>query len=301
MEAGMPGLIARVVGSTLVPLALPAMRRCWPSDRYLWPLSLMHGQASKDADRDVSLRTADGVKMLLRTGGYPDCAMHHGVFEVRTVRLLRELLEPGDTVVDVGGNIGWFSLISASLVGPSGRVHAFEPLPANVRRFRANLVENGFEHVTIHEVGAGDVEGRFEIHSFESGGDERHMLASLRPVMEGGKRIDCRVRRLDDALRDVAACKVMKLDIEGAEVMAIRGATEFIRTRRPHLIVEFNADTLRAFGEDPLTLHDAVKAIEPGYRLFAVDGFVRSELSRDDVAAWRSDRHRNVWFKPPGA
>ena len=89
----MEGVVSRMLGSTLVPLALPVMRRCWPSDRYLWPLSLMNGRMRKGADRDVSLRTADGVTMLLRTGEYPDCAMHHGVFELRTVKLLRTLLQ----------------------------------------------------------------------------------------------------------------------------------------------------------------------------------------------------------------
>lgn len=295
----MAGLVSRVLGSTLVPIALPVMRRCWPSDRYLWPLSLMNGRTRRGADTDVSLRTADGVKMLLRTREYPDCAMHHGVFEHRTVKLLRTLLEPGDVVVDVGGNIGWFSLIAASLVGPSGHVHALEPLPANIRRFRDNIAENDFDNVTIHEMGAGDVEGHVDIHSFESGDDERHMLASLRPVMAGGRKIACRVGRLDDELRDVASCRLMKLDIEGAEVMAVRGATEFIATRKPHLIVEFNADTLRAFDESPLSLHDAVMRIEPGYRVYEVDGFRRTALSRDDVAAWTDQRCRNLWFRPP--
>lgn len=297
----MAGLVSRVLGSTIVPIALPVMRGVWPSDKYLWPLALMHGQTRSDANKDVSLRTADGVKMLLRTREYPDCAMFHGVFEVRTAKLLRELLKPGDTVVDVGGNIGWFSLISAALVGPSGQVHAFEPLPANVKRFQANIGENGFKHITIHEMGAGDSEGQFEIYSFDTGADDRHMLASLRPVMDGGKKIACRVRRIDDELQGVQSCKVMKLDIEGAEVMAIRGGSEFIRTRKPHIIVEFNADTLKAFNESPLTVFDAIMKIEPGYRLYAVDGFSRAQLSRDDVNAWKTEHYRNVWFKPPGA
>lgn len=285
----------------MVPLALPVMRRCWPSDRYLWPLSLMNGRTRKGADREVSLRTADGVTMLLRTGEYPDCAMHHGVFELRTVKLLRTLLRPGDLVVDVGGNIGWFTLIAASLVGSAGSVHAFEPLPANISRFRANIAENGFGNVTIHEMGAGDAEGRFDVHSFESGDDERHMLASLRPVMPGGRRIPCRVGRLDDELRDVVSCRLMKLDVEGAEVMAIRGGAEFIATRKPHLIVEFNADTLEAFGESPLSLHDAVMSIDHGYRLHEIDGFGQTALSRDDVATWSHRRCRNLWFRPPGS
>jgi FkbM family methyltransferase len=137
--------------------------------------------------------------------------MLYGVFEIKTVQLMRSLLKQGDTVIDVGANVGWFSLLTAKIVGPSGKVHAFEPLPQNQRRLQANMDKNGLKNISLHPVGAGEADGEFEFYSFEN-----DMLASLRPVMEGGTKIKCQVRTLDQELRDVQSCKVFKIDIEGA-------------------------------------------------------------------------------------
>ena len=140
----MAGALSQIIGKTLAPVAL------------------MQGSARSDAAQEVWSATPDGIQLLLRPGIYPDCAMLYGVFEIKTVQLMRSLLKQGDTVIDVGANVGWFSLLTAKIVGPSGKVHAFEPLPQNQRRLQANMDKNGLKNISLHPVGAGEADGEFE-------------------------------------------------------------------------------------------------------------------------------------------
>ena len=292
----MAGALSQIIGKTLAPVALPLMRSLWPSDKYLWPVALMQGSARSDAAQEVWSATPDGIQLLLRPGIYPDCAMLYGVFEIKTVQLMRSLLKQGDTVIDVGANGGWFSLLTAKIVGPSGKVHAFEPLPQNQRRLQANMDKNGLKNISLHPVGAGEADGEFEFYSFEN-----DMLASLRPVMEGGTKIKCQVRTLDQELRDVQSCKVFKIDIEGAEAMALRGGTDFIRRTKPHIVVEFNVDALKAFGESPASITKLIRSIDSAYEPFTIDGFSHKPITQSRIDTWNNRIYENVWFKPKGS
>lgn len=149
-------------------------------------------------------------------------------------------VQPSMTVFDVGANVGFYCAISARLVGPDGKVVAFEPLPDNVRMIAHNASLNSFRHVSIQELALGKENGhtKFAVSSDPNWG----MLASVgAPAGLVGER-DVRVARLDSLIREgsVPRPDLMKIDVEGAEVDVLEGATETLTTARPILFIDLH-------------------------------------------------------------
>jgi len=137
---------------------------------------------------------------------------NHHHFEIE---FLLDRIEEGDTVVDIGANIGLYSLCLAEKVGREGRVFALEPHPGNCRLLRKNLAVNGLENVTIIEKAASDVTGPARLY-LANDSDSLHRLhrSSLcRHSME------VETIRLDDCFQDTDdQISLLKLDVEGAEL-----------------------------------------------------------------------------------
>ncbi|HTD65130.1 MAG TPA: FkbM family methyltransferase [Candidatus Limnocylindria bacterium] len=154
---------------------------------------------------------------------------------------MRSLLRAGMTVCDVGANIGVFSLFAAKLVGPQGRVIAFEPIPANVETLRANILLNRLSNVTLLEKAAAETSGRMEIHLSSLCGC--HSLVS-KPEASAGKVLFVETVRLEE-LAECASIDLLKIDAEGAEIAVLRS----LGARRPrHLILEYNGARAKAAG-----------------------------------------------------
>ena len=115
----------------------------------------------------------------LNLAEYPDCSMAFGLYELDTARVLKRLLRPGDHFIDGGANIGYFTLLAARLVGPAGRVDAFEPLPENHARLLAHLDLNGLaDRVRVHRLALSDRAGEAVIHRL-SGPTNNHGSSTL--------------------------------------------------------------------------------------------------------------------------
>lgn len=166
-----------------------------------------------------------------------------GTYEPELQAVLRELIKPGMVAYDVGANIGYVTLLLARAVAETGRVCAFEALPANVERLRANLRLNGMEaRVTIFPAAVTASEGplRFLVHA--SGGM--------------GKAAGSAGRRADDYLSEITVAgisldefvytkgntppQVIKMDIEGGEVMALPGMRRLLIEARPLMLMELH-------------------------------------------------------------
>jgi FkbM family methyltransferase len=136
---------------------------------------------------------------------------------------LSTVLEPAMTFIDVGANIGDFSLIAARLVGATGRVLAFEPDPANCRLIKMSVAANHYPNVEIHELALSDRDGQAILHL-----GDRHAWNSLIPGLrqrEAGELV-VNTRALDALLdeRGNPPVHAMKIDVEGAELSVLRGA-----------------------------------------------------------------------------
>jgi FkbM family methyltransferase len=157
-------------------------------------------------------------------------------------RAMAALVRPGDVAVDVGANWGVHTLLLSRLVGPRGRVLSLEPLPRAFEALRWHLDANGCRNVTPMPVALGDFDGtaRFVPGASHSQG----VLAAARPGA-GGDPADgfpVTLRTLDSLVQELGlrAVRLVKIDVEGAESMVLRGAARTLERFRPHLIVDLH-------------------------------------------------------------
>ncbi len=153
-----------------------------------------------------------------------------GTYESQKQRVLSSLLKPGETFFDVGANVGFYTLLGSRLVGPSGQVVAFEPLPANLRYLVEHLRINRVANVELITAAVGKTKDRLR---FAEAGSPS--MGRIDP--EGGLDVD--VLSLDGlvAAGAVRPPDLIKMDIEGGEVGALKGAREILATHRPQILL----------------------------------------------------------------
>lgn len=206
--------------------------------------------------RDVLRRFSRGGRLRVREGDLVFVGpveswrvlsqIEAGGLEAYELELFRTALEPGMTVLDVGANIGYYAAHAARAVGPTGRVHAFEPDPRTAESLRENMLLNGLSNVTVHEnavsAGAGSRElilsGTASHSGFRRTMDEDTIVGST----------TVKTVALDDVL-DGASVDVMKMDVEGEEPFVLRGMERTLAASpRLRLFVELAPITLEAAG-----------------------------------------------------
>lgn len=204
-------------------------------------------------DQAMPCETAYGFRMLASPRDYMSFGIYfYGEYDRRMSDLLQRFISPGDTCWDVGAGIGWFSLLMARCVGERGRVDAFEALPANAMRVRQNVSLNGFDQIRLHEVAVSDTPGT--IHFQPPVADDADVPApehcsgighiTTTPAADS-LRIEATTL---DAVADregIRSLHLIKMDIEGAEVAALRGGERTLRKHRPIVAIEYNRATLR--------------------------------------------------------
>ena len=170
--------------------------------------------------------------------------MYFGIDEPWIAALAHQYVKPGDIVYDIGAHIGYTSLLFLRSVGSTGFVHAFEILPSVATTFFQQTMDaNGFTNVVVHPVGLSNEEQTIQLSAGET------MMASLSGANSDGRKAEqCKTTRLDQfiARQGLPIPSLMKIDIEGAEVDCLMGASDTITRHRPVLIVEFHSlDLLR--------------------------------------------------------
>ena len=158
-------------------------------------------------------------------------------YEPFLTRLFEQLLRPGMQVLDVGANMGYFSLLSASLVGESGRVYSWEPSPSNVKMLLASQLANGFKNVEIVQAAAGRRSGLLNYFPNFSNGMVSE-IGQVRPEQAFAAETVMALR-IDDVLPRDAKIDFVKIDVEGFEYEALNGAMEMLRRCRPMIVSEF--------------------------------------------------------------
>ncbi|MCZ7634284.1 MAG: FkbM family methyltransferase [Phycisphaerales bacterium] len=187
-------------------------------------------------------------------------------------------VRPGDECIDGGANIGLVTLHMAGCVGPTGRVHAFEPGPKPLERLRWHVEHNRLTHVVVHAEGLSDEPATLE---YKRPGFDNLANGTLGAVPEryGDAVFDrqrVRVVRGDDVI-DTHGDRPLfiKLDVEGFEHKALQGFRNTIESRSPAVLLEVNGEMLDANGSTPEAVHDELARL--GYVAFALDrsGFRR--------------------------
>ena len=151
-----------------------------------------------------------------------------GRYEVEKHKALETFLKPGNTFIDVGANKGDFSLLAAKLIGTDGRVLAFEPEPTNCKWIIKSIIKNGYKNITLYDIALSDQNGQVELFLGEKSG--WHTIVKGQKCHDGGV-INVRARTLDSVLEDVDfndQIDVMKIDVEGAELQVLKGASDIL-------------------------------------------------------------------------
>jgi FkbM family methyltransferase len=168
---------------------------------------------------------------------------------------LSEHLKSGETFYDVGANIGFFTLLGARLVGESGAVVAFEPLPENVRQLERNVMLNQLANVRIVAEAVADVAS--EERTFWLGANaEARNAGRLVDGDSEGQTVRVPVTTIDAAMatNGLRPPSLMKIDVEGEEIAVLRGAVQTLSRYRPLLLVEVHwiNDAFAAFADAEL-------------------------------------------------
>jgi FkbM family methyltransferase len=162
-----------------------------------------------------------------------------GTYEPEFSTALSQYLRSGDTCVDVGGNLGYYSLLMASFVGPTGRVITFEPVQENLAVLKENIAVNGLRNVEFVNSALGSQPGVMSLIRSEAGSVSA--TPSIRGyAVEGAQvSIEVPVNTLDAFLEEKGwRPSVIKIDVEGAELEVLRGAVNTLRVARPAVLLE---------------------------------------------------------------
>ena len=184
-----------------------------------------------------------------------------GFWEAEVTRLFSDTLQPGDHAVDVGANLGYFTLLSSTLVGERGKVVSIEASPYNFSRLQRNLELNGIENVQALNIGAWDREDTLTLTTDEQGSGTATLAESETDSARRSEQIP--VAPLDSVLElDLEKLRLIKIDVEGAESHAISGLTRTLRSaRRVKVICEIDPGAISKLGSSVDQLCDRMKAL----------------------------------------
>ena len=285
----------------LAEAALRAYTRVAPTERGGYRLARLARRLRAPGERRDLFRTPHGFSLELDLACYPDCTMAHGLYELDTVRVIRRLLRPGDHFVDGGANVGYFTMLAALLVGAGGRVDAFEPQPENRARLEGHLRRNGLaDRVRVHAEALSDAAGTATIHRFV-GDQGNHGTASLfaGDGAVSSSSVDVPTVRMDEALGADASPALVKLDVEGAEALAIAGMTGLLRgPRPPAVILEHNPDAARRAGRGLSEPVERLLATRDDWQVRVI-AFGLPRLDPRDAAVWSRLRPVNLLVQSP--
>jgi len=224
---------------SLIPslLILFISRNQWRS-RTLRRICAWGASSLKGQDTVILRGTGAGLKLNV-AGSHSGFIL--GTHEPEVQQLLAAILRPGMVYYDAGANVGFFAVIAARLVGPSGQVVCFEPLPSNARQIEHNARLNGFSNISILSEALG---GSNRTEAFQTSAEPTWgSLATVgKAPDQASGQIEVNVRTLDsmEAMNRLRPPDVFKIDIEGAEEEALNGARNTLAASRPILIIELH-------------------------------------------------------------
>lgn len=268
----------KLLNSLLLRVLACYIRR-FPFDNGKWRLIPAALHACRDAhhiDTWREIRTRYGFRIQVDLGDWLGRHLYvTGEYESATTHVIAELLNPGGVFLDVGANLGYFSLLAATRVGPSGRVYSVEALPLLHDRLLGNFQRNGFTQCHLLPFAVSDAEGELDFHP---GPQDHRGISSLRARGDTSEPVRVPVKRLDDELSDAPKIDFVKIDVEGAESHALDGMACMLERDQPPIVLEVTESYLNDMGR---SVSDIERLLSPmGYRFFRIDNEVLTPLHR---------------------
>ena len=217
------------------------------------------------------VRSLGGVRMRLY-GDSRLCEMlYFDQFEPETRGFLDAFLRPGDVLLDVGANVGLYTIAAARIVGNAGQVHAFEPCSQTFSRLEENVRLNGFGNVSCHRLALSDSNAEAELALAKDGFDAWNSLG--KPYMgETGGHETVRTVTLDSFVsqhRLEGRVTVIKIDVEGWEKQVLVGGEKLLAAANaPAMCVEFTEEAAQLAGSSCAALYETLEGL--GFKMFTV-------------------------------
>ena len=253
-----------------VPLAAKFIRRL-PIGRY----RVMHGICRNPPPEFL-------ISMPAEMGGYDfKCDLRDaisrevcftGQYEPQETALVRSILRPGMTFVDVGANWGYFTLLAANLVGRNGRVLSLEPDPRHFRSLSANVARSALDQVTVLQVAAANEAGTLSLAGYDESGGNYGVSRIVAAADDYTRVFQVAANSLDQLLAEhsLASVDLLKMDIEGGEAFAIKGLTASLSSRRvKRVLLELHPAQIAEHGSSVSEIIGSLQAA--GYAGWTID------------------------------
>jgi FkbM family methyltransferase len=215
-----------------------------------------------------------GLALRCRSDQLISYSLHTaGIYDLRLTELLWRSIEPGETAVDAGANVGYVTGLMTALIGPSGQVHAYEPHPENFRQLAANVEgwrRPGAPPITIYELALSNCKGVAHLNE-PTGFDSNSGLAKISKI-GSGKALEVRTARLDEMMPIDSAIGILKIDVEGHELAVLEGAEALLRGKRIRDVI------FEEFSSYPAATHRLLEGL--GYTTFHIEQSLFGPLLR---------------------
>jgi len=214
-------------------------------------------------------------------------SIYMGDFEPEVRSYFLRTIKPGMVIFDVGANIGYFTTIMAKLVGSGGKVHAFEPSNREFGSIKNMIRQNRQDNVVLNQTALSERVGRMmmNIAKTENMAALNTMGNITHPAAQDGdfKQVEVSLDTIDNYVTDkeINRLDLIKIDVEGAELMVLKGAEETLKRYRPQIICEFSDLTTKGFGYQAKEIFDWL--VQKGYRAYRItnQGDILAELGKE--------------------
>jgi FkbM family methyltransferase len=182
----------------------------------------------------------------------------HPVFEPFETSIIRKYVKKGDYVLDLGANIGYYTLIMSKIVGDKGKVFAFEPDENNFNLLKKSVETNNLKNVVLFKKGVADYNGTATLY-LEKLNSAHHMIHKPKNEKEIAGTSKIEIVKIDDVIKDKIS--FIKMDVEGSEAKAIKGMGKtLLKNKSITLITEFAPEMISNSGEIPETYLENLKS-----------------------------------------
>ena len=196
------------------------------------------------------------------------------IWEPETTKLIKNIIHEGNIGIDLGANIGYFTILMANLVGTSGKIISFEPEPHNFEILQKNIQQNHLENVIPEQSAVGDTDGKIKLYlSNTNSGWHKVFPTQFIDYEVSEKNIDVNICSLDKVFFE-KKIDFIKMDVEGYEWNAIKGGKHILEENQDvKLIFEFFPMALRANGVKPDSVLNYLLNI--GFHIYVIDENMR--------------------------
>lgn len=222
----------------------------------------------KEGEDKIVYKLDPEIRLYLFRHSILSKLIYEGNFEVNEINFVKSHLKPGEIFIDIGSNIGLFSMIGSQKVGSHGKVIAFEPSPTTFERLQLNTTLAVYDNIEIRNLGLSNSNSKLILNISGGGYDAWDTFGTVEEEKRTGQ-VEVEVSTLDDQLTGVDKTKIslIKIDVEGWEKFVLLGAQTFLQQFSPALLIEFTGRNTKAAGYEASEIYDLLAAW--GYEWFA--------------------------------